>query len=834
MSIRRLARLATALAVFLAILLPATVHAQGTSGAVPEPMGLREATSLIGRHATLDGPTRIAIEEAHDRYLESFARFRDGDVQEFLELMQQVQGNRGGMPELALLDRFLDEWKDTVARAGRIDDAFFADVSARVGDAGFDAVERGRLVRARNRHLGSMSMMGGLGGVGTLDRLFWEMKPTPEEIAATDQAFRAYESAMPRFAEKIAESQVGMIRFIAASLVEQGFGDVTAEDMQDPERMQAMMGAVQAAMASASAGMLEARTDAEDRELLAARAVRDGLSLERWWRLKRGWMSAAVPMAGFGWTSGPENTVARHAEAILEEIDDPDARAAVEQIRDDWFRSDDRVTDEFIKVGREMAAGQLGGDFSMFNGGGDPFEEIRERRTSLATAAIDSMLAQVEDDGVRAEIAARIAREPRTIMQGGLEIPLENTASEPVEVAPWEQAASRSRMAQGVPTPMTPAEFEMMSRMIAFDDDEIAIARVMLDDHLEAWSQELDPIIDRAYAHRAYDENGMPDPAAMERQWDDLRRALEATRGLDDRFMGDLEATFGRDDRTDAFAAVRIQRAFDRMESIASSRFDSPFGVPVIEPVSPYEVLDGLNTDSDGAVEAMAAAIAAHESLRPAVDGWETRRFDDDRALSLEQVAVTSRQASLRSLPEDEQMAAMVAESQRMVRQWITQLNRRRTEAARRREVIESVVAERVVPSLSPLAALELRVAMLDAGRRGAVEDGAALSVARRVLGLRDLDEGQSATVQALLRDHLEAELELVEAISAAAISLADAADDETMEAAMQRRMQVDQEMQKFGFRRDEMRERLLQRLLSVLTPEQVARIPALQERAGG
>ena len=38
---------------------------------------------------------------------------------------------------------------------------------------------------------------------------------------------------------------------------------------------------------------------------------------------------------------------------------------------------------------------------------------------------------------------------------------------------------------------------------------------------------------------------------------------------------------------------------------------------------------------------------------------------------------------------------------------------------------------------------------------------------------------------------------------------------------------------EKFNFRRGELQERLLQRFLVILTPDQIARIPALAERAG-
>lgn len=825
-------RLSAALFACIVLLLPAASHGQGTNGTVPEPMGLRNATTLIGRHAILDGPARLAIEAAHDRYLESFARFRDGDVQKLLGIMDEMQGEGGAMPEIEVLDRFLDEWKDAVEKAGRIDDAFFGELAATFGDEGRDAVQRAKQVRARDRHLGSMSMMGGVGGVGTLDRVFWEMDPTPEEIAATDGAVRGYEAAMPRHAKKVAEARVGMIRSIAVSMVEQGFGDVSAADMEDPARMQEMMVAVQAAMQAASAELLEVQADAEDRELVAARAMRDALSPERWWRLKRAWMSAAFPMLGGGWAGNPENRLPRTARSILETLEDQEARAEVEQIRDTWFGADDRLTDELIEFGRGMAAQELG--MTPFDPGASPFGELEERRAKTAAAAIQAMFARIEDEEVRAALREKIRLEPDTIVQGGMEIPIVNQAQTKTEEAIWEAAAGMSRMAQGVPTPMTLADLELMVTMLGLDDVERTTARVLYDDLIERWGAEISPMVEAAYENQRYDARGMPREDATKKLWNALREVLEATRRLDESFLSDLEATFGSDDRTDAFAAVRVQRAFDRMKAIAGSRFDSPFGVPVIVPVSPYALIGELGVDDDAAGEAMAAAIAAHEALGPAVQGWEDRRFENDRAGALEETALRLRQASIRDLPEDERMGAMLAESQRNVEIWLKRLNQRRAEADRRRGIVERVIDEHVVPVLSPLAVLELKVAMLDAGRTGAVEDGTALVVARRVLQLRDLDEGQVAVIESMLGDHLEAEIELVEAIAASVARLETPSDGMTMEQSMQRQMATEQEMEKFSFRREEMRERLLQRFLSVLTPEQIARIPALAERVGG
>jgi hypothetical protein len=467
-----------------------------------------------------------------------------------------------------------------------------------------------------------------------------------------------------------------------------------------------------------------------------------------------------------------------------------------------------------------------------FDGSSDPMQKTREARTSAAQSAIDRMLSFVEDDATRLELRARIDAEPRSVMQGGVEIPIVNQAQEDPEDARWEDLASKSRMAPGVPTPISPQEFELMTTLLELDEQEITIARVMLDDHLDVWSSTIDPILERAFSRKTFGVDGRADLAGTESQWSDLREALVESRRLDEAFIGELETALGREDRGPAFEAVRIQRAFDRMNSIAGSRFDNAFGIPIVEPTSPYAILAELAIDDDVRDQAMGAAIAAADELRPAVDGWEDLRFEEDRRTTMDQVRLMSRMREIESLPEDQQMAEAASLGMMRMEPMLRQLEIRRAEAARRRAVVDSVLDARIVPDLPSLAALELRITMLDSGRRGGVDEGTALDVARRVLRLRDLEESQAAIIESLFHDHLELEITLVEAMAAAAARLEAGASSDMTEM-MQKQGAMQQEIEKSMFRRRELGERLLQRLLDVLNAEQIARIPALSERAG-
>ena len=153
---------------------------------------------------------------------------------------------------------------------------------------------------------------------------------------------------------------------------------------------------------------------------------------------------------------------------------------------------------------------------------------------------------------------------------------------------------------------------------------------------------------------------------------------------------------------------------------------------------------------------------------------------------------------------------------------------RRRAEADRLRTRVGGLVKDTVLPKLPPLAALELRLAMLDAGWSGVRKSGSTLEVARRIFQMKDLSEDQAKILESMFLGHLETEVAMVETMAdriSSKVASSDIAGDFELEQGIAR------EIEKYEFRRDEFRERLLQRLLVILTAEQIEWVPSLRER---
>ena len=92
----------------------------------------------------------------------------------------------------------------------------------------------------------------------------------------------------------------------------------------------------------------------------------------------------------------------------------------------------------------------------------------------------------------------------------------------------------------------------------------------------------------------------------------------------------------------------------------------------------------------------------------------------------------------------------------------------------------------------------------------------------------QDLGDDQKAILESMLLGHLETEVEMVEAMAKRIESMIETPMQDDL---FSLEMNVSGETAKYRFRRGELLERLLQKLLVILTVEQVERVPSLRER---
>ncbi|MEE2971774.1 MAG: hypothetical protein VX672_01490 [Planctomycetota bacterium] len=812
-----------------ALLSERSAQAQGTSGTVADPLSLRATSDLLTRYTKLRPEQRIAIEEAHDRYLEAFERLREGEIRDFLNLTRELEGgNAGVLPSVEQMDRLFKEWEAVNRRVAALDADLFERIRGSLDDDQADAIERARLIRDRTRILASngMTMRGGQFGI---DEVFWRLEPSPEERIAVDEVLRGLESSMPRLSEDLAEASVGMIREMVRVMVDSGFEGLTEADMADPAVMQDVMMAMQTAQRAAMAPMMKARTAIEDRDIAAARSLRSRLAPDRWHRLKRMWVSTAFPLGGLGRTGGNATDVPRHAEAVRAALaGDPAGRSELESRLKAWYAADDRITDELIEIGRRREAAQFEDPMSM---AGDPFgpelSEGIEERSEIARAAIRGILELVSDPAARAKIERDVARGRSMIVQEGAETPMVAETEDGLMVVEGVSSPAGSARGTGdLPAPMSTGDLALVKWLLELGPDRAAVVDVLYADYLESWAGNVSPRIEEVDGVPRFGEDGRRRSEAVEDRGRRLNAALDAILEVDREFFAAVDVAVGEESRSGGLAAAVVQRGFDRIASISASPAEDIFGLPVIEPSSPYPLIEELDLGAEQEAEALAARFARREDRARAIEGGERRRLESDLALELASTEFEATTASMRGEARDEVMAATAAASQRYFERSIESSARRLRNAERRRAIVQSVVEEALLPVLPSLAGLEVRVAMFDEGWSGVRDPASGLAIARRVLRLRDLTPDQTVVVESLLLDHLEREAGLIDSMSAEIDRLGEIGGDSVAE--MMRSSEISE---KFRFRRGEMQERLIQRLLAVLDSTQIARIPELARR---
>lgn len=808
--------------VLLAILILASVSfsraaAQGTGGVVPGPMGLRDVTELVSRYETLDPGQRLVFEEAHDRYLASYESLRDDEIESFLELGEQVEAaSSGEMPTPELLGTFLAAWKDVVDRVEILDDRLFDELRLKFEEAQGDGIERARRVRDRQRLNVSAAMVGG-NEFADIDACFWASDPTDSEVAAVDAVLRGYESSMPRLIEAGAEASTGMMKRLVEEMVLNGFGEITEEDMMDPERASVIMKSVEDAMAIANGPLIDAKVKIDERRIRMSRQIRNLLASDRWWKIKRRWMSSLAVQDFWGGENDPARVPAFADEVgrvLGTDGGTPASIASIPSIMDGWYQRDDRFTDELVEATLSSQLTQLGSNMPEIDG--NSVREIKTRRAEEAARTIQALLALLSDDASRAEVRTAIDRGTRSIMQGGFEIPIPAT-TETAEDMAWKEDVRGARSVSNIPDPVSPSDLDLFAELLGLDDLEREIVATLHQDYLEAWGNEVDPEL-----------AGGGRGSTLEDFWGRLSNGLDAVLTVDDRFLSSIDVAVGSDERAPAMQAVRVQRGFDRITSISNRRFDAVFGLPVIEAVGPYRLFMEVDLPPADRTEILGELMAQAGTLKPAIAGWERRRFDSDRERSVRLAAIKQEIRGRVGADPDAQLAASIVAEVEVMKMNLVAFERRRAEADRLRTRVGGLVKDTVLPKLPPLAALELRLAMLDAGWSGVRKSGSTLEVARRIFRMKDLSEDQAKILESMFLGHLETEVAMVETMAdriTSKVASSDTAGDFELEQAIAR------EIDKYNFRRNEFRERLLQRLLVILTAEQIERVPSLGER---
>ena len=372
--------------------------------------------------------------------------------------------------------------------------------------------------------------------------------------------------------------------------------------------------------------------------------------------------------------------------------------------------------------------------------------------------------------------------------------------------------AGRDGSTLGIVNAITVDELELMLDILALETADRNVARSLHADYLDAWSDEIAPILESAAARTPYENDDAFGREALLRNGEHLD-AVEAARRLDDRFLDDVATAIGASLTPDRRQAVRLQRIFDRSVDAAPPASTGRF-VTVAPEVSPFEIIDRLDFDPATRADAIAALLSEAPGLLDAYSGVDTDRIAVARREILDSMAYRANELSY---------LEFTRASNRRALEVLGKLERRKSE-------VETALLDVVVPSLDPIAAFELGFEICDQSMasRGDARTTRAVKDALRLPGL---GADRVELLATILREHLALELELVARARALRTDPSRMPEVAEIEGGVSTRhdgeQAIAQELGKLAFRRDELRERLRKRVLATLSSAERERIEA-------
>ncbi len=162
----------------------------------PQPITTRQLAVHADRLSMSD-QQRIAIQTPHDQYLQEFDRLQREHIQPFVDEYNDIR--RVALTASADLSKALRGLQSIMSTIEMLDDQLFANIDDLLTDEQSQMLPRVRLMRQRERHMELLTSMGDGMRVGAridLTEIFNDMDTTPEQRDALDGTFMQYEQQL--------------------------------------------------------------------------------------------------------------------------------------------------------------------------------------------------------------------------------------------------------------------------------------------------------------------------------------------------------------------------------------------------------------------------------------------------------------------------------------------------------------------------------------------------------------------------------------------------------------------------------------------------------------
>jgi hypothetical protein len=808
------------------------VVGQGSNGLVADPMGIEEAREFLERYASLEKAQWPIVEQAHDEYLEAFSTLRDGPVQRFLDESEKVMAvSSGRMPEPKAVKELFDRGVRINQRIASVDDAFFQKLISSLAEHQVPGIFRAKTARKRARNSsGQMGLMGGIGRL-PIDSAYWKLDLAPETRAMIDPDLRTYENTMATLsAKRLIEANRSILNMTEA-MTDAGFGDITSDDMQDPERLAEVMEVVQEAMATSMVKLAELQGEINERNTSFARRLRQSLSLEEGHELMQRWVGRGGLLTAL---SGSASSIPTLAKKILALKDiTGDQVEAVESVVRNWRRRDVKHLVDLSDAELALSMGNFSGEMmspERLDGG---FQEVLERnearradearsRESLEAIIGPERFAAIE----KATAPSSGVSMPTGVSMfassaGGIGDSTMHISSMSVDGAGFGSANTL------VPGALPTIDLPLIGELIGLSAGEQEILRVVHAAYLKEWKRRVTEPVKKADGMSPWEmADGEAQPtynkSVHAEKWAILERSFEHSLALDETLFSDVAATMSGTERAASVNAAIQFRSFQRLEGGGGGSSLGFLSIGALQLPNPYRLFDGLKLDDAQRDSVFAQVLAHHDVFASAIEGLQQQRFAAARkAAELEQEMFIG-------IDSESDNGAVAAFGGMDFEEQLKVERRSMRDMARRVATIRAIIEKDVISGLEDLVQLEAQVDMLD---QIIASENVSLDVVRRIRRMGDITPGQRASINAIFEEHLRKDAAFAASMLDLRIKPVTVGDSgEGLQAAFQERTVIQQKVERIDFQRNELERRLLDRIAAILTPEQNIRIPALAD----
>lgn len=614
-------RIARFVALVLAVVVSCaqSARAQGTSGQVPEPISTADLRRLLDRYVHPTKAQWDSVESLHDDYREAFRQLREGEIEKFLKEMGALQGS--GMPTRSAVEEFMRKYERVTKRIEQLDSTLLEGVSAIVGDEKRVGVGRAKDARARQRDLSGGITAGMSGGTVDLSEITLDALESSEtDRAAIDPVLVSYEQRVTSLSHTLGDDSRRMILDFSKELEKQGFGNVSQEEMRDPERMKAMMESMQAAWKTVGAKVQKGTAEIRELNSKTFRSIVSQLQGDSARRVRMRYIARAHAELAYS-SFQPERLF--RAALRMSKLD-ADVKTRIKSDYEAWVKSDDAIVDAGIKADDAFNSGRgvMNFDASGYQEHNEEMLAVRTKRDELAQKAIATLKSIVGDE--------RFDKMQGKMQWTGQEDVLAETGDPEADAPDVGIAVGASALEErqmqfdlGSITPIGIATIQSLSTKMGIDDAQKMTLETLHSDYLKQWEEVVEPAQQAMQLAQGaiWVSGGEGKPARMDAAKsavaaDKQKVVAEQAATLDDALFDDAAKSIG-DTHTEAIRFAKLERTIDRFarNSQQGGMAIVWYGGPQEQPVNIARLIETTELPQAQRALAVTACVAHADDL---------------------------------------------------------------------------------------------------------------------------------------------------------------------------------------------------------------------------